>query len=57
MSIFYDPRSKRPHAWTYVFLVIVPVLVFYAIFSYGMRKADEQDARKSEHAVGGAERD
>ncbi|NTV29823.1 MAG: hypothetical protein HGA80_07070 [Candidatus Omnitrophica bacterium] len=38
MSIFYDPHSKKPLAWTYILFIAIPVVLFLAIYLYGQRK-------------------
>ena len=39
MSIFWDPRNKRPQLWIYPFFIILTLILFFAVYYYGANKA------------------
>ncbi len=39
MSIFYDPQKRAPKPWTFLFFIVLTVLVAYFIYAYGENKA------------------
>jgi preprotein translocase subunit SecY len=41
MSIFYDPHAKRPRIWTFLFLIILPIIIFCIVYLYGNKKAEQ----------------
>lgn len=41
MSIFYDPKAKKPQIWTFIFLLMIPVVIFVVIYMYGDQKAKQ----------------
>jgi hypothetical protein len=40
MSIFYDPLTRKPYSWTFLFFIILATAVVVGIYLWGLRKAD-----------------
>ncbi|MBF0386798.1 MAG: hypothetical protein HQL20_02965 [Candidatus Omnitrophica bacterium] len=44
MSIFWDPRGRKPQAWVYPFFIVLTIVLFMAIYNYGNSRAGNSDA-------------
>ena len=49
MSLFWDPKARKPQVWTYFVLIGLPIVIFLAIYFYGTSRVSDADldARKS----------
>jgi len=43
MSFLYNPRKKRPQIWTFPVFIGIPIVIFWGIYSYGLKKAAESE--------------
>ena len=39
MSIFWDSRARKPQIWVYFVFIGLPILIFVAIYNYGMMRS------------------
>ncbi|NLE65270.1 MAG: hypothetical protein GX606_05090 [Elusimicrobia bacterium] len=42
MSIFWDPRQKKPQPWIYVVFLLLVVALLALVYGYGMKRAEEK---------------
>ncbi len=42
MSIFFDPRKRRPRVWTYFVFTGLTMAILGGFLVYGQKKADER---------------
>ncbi len=41
MSFLYDAKARKPQIWTFIFLLMIPVVIFVVIYMYGDQKAKQ----------------
>ncbi len=51
MSFLYDPRKKRPQLWTFPVFIGIPIIIFWGIYSYGVKKSAENGRLNGPEAV------
>lgn len=39
MSIFWDPRKKKPQIWVGPFFILLTIAICFGIYQYGFNKA------------------
>ncbi len=50
MSIFWDPRSRKPRPWIYLFFILLTAGIFLAIYNFGSSRASKIE-RESKNSV------
>lgn len=48
MSIFYDPKSRKPKVWIYIFFVVVPILILAAYMIFGQQMKNNKPVTTEE---------
>jgi hypothetical protein len=43
MSIFFDPRKRKPRAWTFVIFILITLGIVSGFLFYGKQRADERE--------------
>ena len=48
MSIFYDPKSRKPQAWVKIFFISVPIILGLAVYFYGQQLAKQKEVEDTQ---------
>ncbi|MDP8211795.1 MAG: hypothetical protein P9X22_00705 [Candidatus Zapsychrus exili] len=48
MSIFYDPRTKKPKAWVIVFFILIPIILVLLGLNLGKTFIEKKDFKPVE---------
>lgn len=53
MSIFWNPRTRKPQPWVYLPFVVMTALLVFFVYNYGASKARNADAAPAQQAEAG----
>ena len=45
MSLFWDPRLRRPQIWVYPFFIVITLSIAGLIYHYGYSKGSDKDIK------------
>ena len=47
MTLFYDPKHRKPKAWIKIVFISIPIVVFIIIYFWGQSLSQKKQYQKS----------
>ena len=42
MTVFYDPKEKKPQMWAFIVFVVIPVFLLIVVFIFGQQRVQQK---------------
>ncbi len=51
MGLFYNPKTKKPQAWIFIFFIIIPILIIAITYILGQSSAKKNQNKQQESDI------